>query len=95
MSMVDIVGFAGAILSTGAFLPQAIHVIRSGDTRAISLLMYTMAMFGSAAWATYGLFNMQWPIIIANMVAFCFIAVIFVMKLRDVMRGLTKAKPAE
>ena len=95
MGMVEIIGFAAAILSTGAFLPQAIHVIRSGDTRAISLLMYSMAMAGAALWAAYGVYNMQWPIIIANVVAFCFISVIFVMKLRDVMRGRTETRPAE
>lgn len=95
MDTVEIFGFAAAILSTGAFLPQAIHVIRSGDTRAISLLMYSMAMAGAALWATYGFYNMQWPIIIANLVAFCFISVIFVMKLRDVVKGGAAAKPAE
>ena len=95
MDTVEIIGFAAAILSTGAFLPQAIHVIRSGDTRAISLLMYSMAMVGAALWATYGVYNMQWPIIIANVVAFCFISVIFIMKMRDVLKGRTAPKPAE
>lgn len=95
MDTVEIIGFAAAILSTGAFLPQAVHVIRSGDTQAISLLMYSMAMVGAALWATYGVYNMQWPIIIANVVAFCFISVIFVMKLRDVLRRKPVAGAAE
>jgi MtN3 and saliva related transmembrane protein len=99
MDTVEIIGFAAATLSTGAFLPQAIHVIRSRDTRAISLLMYSMATVGAALWAAYGVFNLQWPIIIANVVAFCFISVILVMKLRDVMKGRLAApedaKPAE
>jgi MtN3 and saliva related transmembrane protein len=92
MGIIDIVGFAAAVLSTGAFLPQAIHVIRSRDTRAISLLMYSMAMVGAALWASYGFMNMQWPIIIANVVAFVFISTIFVMKVRDLMKGRVAAK---
>ena len=95
MDTIEIIGFAAAILSTGAFLPQAIHVIRSRDTRAISLLKYSMATVGAGLWATYGVYNMQWPIIIANAVAFCFISVILFMKLRDVLKGRTAAKAAE
>jgi len=95
MTLVEIIGTIAAVLSTGAFLPQAIHVIRSRDTRAISLMMYACAMSGASLWLTYGLMTMQWPIIIANGVAFVFVTAIFAMKLRDVLVAQKAPRPAE
>lgn len=36
----DVLGFIAATLTTVAFLPQALKIIRTRDTRAISLSMY-------------------------------------------------------
>ncbi len=92
MNITEIIGMTAAVLSTGAFLPQALHVLRTRDTRAISLLMYTMALLGAALWAAYGFINMQMPIILANVVALVLIAAIFALKVRDVLKGRTAAK---
>jgi MtN3 and saliva related transmembrane protein len=46
MSPADIIGSVAAILTTSSFLPQAAHVLRTRDTRAISLTMYAMFTVG-------------------------------------------------
>ena len=40
------IGTIAACLTTGAFLPQAIKVIKTKDTAGISLMMYIMNVIG-------------------------------------------------
>jgi len=85
MDFSDIVGAAAAVLTTASFLPQAIHVLRTRDTRAISLTMYAMFTVGISLWGVYGLMTSQWSIILANGVTLLLAALILVMKVRDVL----------
>jgi MtN3 and saliva related transmembrane protein len=85
MSPADIIGSAAAILTTSSFLPQTAHVLRTRDTRAISLTMYAMFTVGITLWGIYGLMTLQWSIIIANGITLCLAALILIMKVRDVL----------
>ena len=62
----EVIGSAAAILTTASFFPQAFHVLRTRDTQAISLAMYTLFTAGIALWGVYGLMTGQLPIIISN-----------------------------
>ena len=48
MSIEILVSSAAATLTTAAFVPQALHIIRYKETRAISLFMYVSA--SPSAW---------------------------------------------
>ncbi len=85
MSPADIIGSVAAVLTTSSFLPQAAHVLRTRDTRAISLTMYAMFTVGITLWGIYGLMTLQWSIIIANGITLCLAALILIMKVRDVL----------
>lgn len=85
MTVADWAATIAAVLTTMSFLPQALHVIRTRDTRAISLLMYAMFASGVLFWAAYGVLVMQWAIIIANGVTLVLAGLILVLKVRDVM----------
>ena len=85
MNSADIIGSVAAILTTSSFLPQAAHVLRTRDTRAISLTMYAMFTVGITLWGIFGLMTLQWSIIIANGITLCLAALILVMKVRDVL----------
>jgi MtN3 and saliva related transmembrane protein len=95
MGLADIIGAAAAIITTFAFLPQAIRVIRTRDTRAISLATYALFTTGVALWGTYGLMTLQWPIIAANGFTLILAAIILAMKARDVLASRKPARPAE
>jgi MtN3 and saliva related transmembrane protein len=71
-----------AALTTAAFVPQAMHVIRHKDTRAISLLMYVVFATGVAFWMLFGVLIGNWPMIIANAVTLGLSITILVMKIR-------------
>lgn len=66
MTTEEVIGAIAAILTTSSFLPQAIKVVRTRDTEAISLIMYVLFTAGVALWGVYGLLTWQWSIIIAN-----------------------------
>lgn len=61
-------GYLAAALTTLSFFPQALKVLRSGDTGGISLRMYGLFTLGIALWATYGLLTADGPLIAANLI---------------------------
>ena len=65
---VRLLGYGAASLTTLSFFPQALKVLRSGDTRGISLRMYGMFTLGIALWGLYGLLTGDGPLILANAV---------------------------
>jgi len=83
----ELIGAAAACLTTISFCPQAIRVIRTGDTRAISLSMYALFTSGVALWGIYGVMTMQWSIIVANSVTIAIASLILGLKIRDVLRA--------
>lgn len=91
MNLVDSLGAVAAVLTTGSFLPQAVRVVRTGDTQAISLAMYAMFTVGVACWGAYGLLTQQSSIVAANAVTLCLAAIILAMKLKAIVRAKTSS----
>jgi MtN3 and saliva related transmembrane protein len=79
---VEAIGSAAAILTTLCWLPQALHVIRCRDTRAISFGSYLTFAIGVALWLLYGILLGKMPLIAANTVTLSLLVVILAMKLR-------------
>jgi MtN3 and saliva related transmembrane protein len=71
-----------ATLTTAAFVPQAMHIIRSKETKAISLLMYVVFATGVAFWLLFGVLICNWPIIVSNLITLVLTLGIVGMKLR-------------
>ena len=78
----NLIGYCAAMLTTGAFVPQAVKTIRSRDTHAISFWMYVVLTIGVAMWFVYGLTLGSWPVILSNAVTFALAATILGMKVR-------------
>lgn len=76
------IGYVAAILTTLSFVPQAIKIIRSKDTRGISLGMYAVFTVGVAFWLAYGVVLGSWPMILSNIVTFALAMTILGLKLR-------------
>lgn len=87
MQAIDVLGFAAAFCTTISFLPQAIKVLKSGDTTALSLMMYSIFTVGVALWLCYGIFREDPAIIVANLVTIALALCILLTKIRnDVLR---------
>jgi MtN3 and saliva related transmembrane protein len=80
--METFVSALAATLTTVAFVPQAIHIIRFKETRAISLQMYVVFASGVAFWLVFGVMIWNWPIMAANAITLALALTIIRMKLR-------------
>jgi MtN3 and saliva related transmembrane protein len=81
--MTDWIGYAAAVLATSSFLPQVLKIIRSGQTKDISLTMYLLFCSGVALWLAYGFMLHLTPVIVANLVTLALSGAILFMKLKN------------
>ncbi|MGO9006077.1 MAG: SemiSWEET transporter [Beijerinckiaceae bacterium] len=79
--LADTIGMAAATLTTLCWLPQAIRILRTRDTHAISLTTQTAFAGGIALWLVYGLLIGSWPVIIANALTLVLVGAILVLKI--------------
>ncbi|MDH5367484.1 MAG: SemiSWEET transporter [Cyclobacteriaceae bacterium] len=82
MGIYTIVGLTAAAFTTFSFLPQAIKVIKTKQTKDLSLVMYSVLTIGLFLWLTYGILVKDIPVIIANLITFIFAAIILIMKIK-------------
>lgn len=76
------IGGAGAVLTTICWLPQAVRLVRTNETHAISLATNLIIATGILLWLIYGIAIGNWPLIAANAISMMFTLVIIAMKLR-------------
>jgi MtN3 and saliva related transmembrane protein len=81
-SLTDIIGAAGAVLTTLCWLPQALKVLREKDTRALSLSANAAFTLGMVLWLAYGLALGDWPLIGSSGVTLALMMPILGLKLR-------------
>jgi len=81
MNIVTLIGAAAAILSTTSFMPQAVKIIRTRDTSAISTGMYIVTVLGFVSWTAYGVLSKAWPVTASNGICLVLSAFILTMKL--------------
>jgi len=78
MNFFTFIGLAAAVCTTISFLPQAIKVIKTRDTKSLSLPMYIIFTIGVLLWLLYGLLVRDIPVIAANTITSVFSAIILV-----------------
>lgn len=76
-----LIGLIAGILTTLAFLPQALKVWRTRQTRDLSLAMMLIFNSGVVLWLLYGVLIGAWPVIIANVATLALSGWILAMKL--------------
>ena len=86
MAVNEIIGLIAACLTTSAMAPQAIKIIRTGDTQALSLSMYLCSTCGVLLWLIYGVSINDTALILANSLSFILAATILVLKVRALMQ---------
>ncbi|MFP4001757.1 MAG: SemiSWEET transporter [Candidatus Natronoplasma sp.] len=78
MNYFTLIGLTAATCTTVSFLPQAIKVIKTRDTRSLSLPMYVIFTTGVLLWLTYGISIRDIPVIAANSVTSLFSSIILI-----------------
>lgn len=82
MIWITIVGIIAAIITTIAFLPQAIKTIKTKQTKALSLGMLSVQATGNFMWLLYGFLVYDIPIIFANIITGSLVIVILFYKIK-------------
>jgi MtN3 and saliva related transmembrane protein len=80
--MIEWIGAGAAVLTTSAFLPQAVRTIRTLQTRDISLWTQWLLFLGNLLWLGYGVYLGSMPLILANCVSIPLIGIVLALKLR-------------
>ena len=78
----ELIGIIAGMITTIAFLPQAIKIWRSKSTKDVSLAMFVCFCTGVVLWVIYGFMLGALPVILANVVTLCIAATILVFKIR-------------
>jgi MtN3 and saliva related transmembrane protein len=89
LSLDHYIGFIAAFCTTMAFLPQLIKVLKTNDTKSLSLGMYSVFVFGVLLWLLYGIAKLDWPIIVANAFTLLFASIILIAKVRNMNNDKT------
>ncbi len=82
MDFVTIIGFMAATCTTISFVPQVIHIIKTQDTKGISLSMYSIFTIGITCWLVYGCYLESLPIILANSITLLLALTILILKIK-------------
>ena len=81
IEIISVIGGIAAAASTSSFAPQAWKIIKTRETKGISVVMYGITVIGFALWFAYGVMLGQWPLIFTNGVCLLLSAFIFAMKI--------------
>jgi MtN3 and saliva related transmembrane protein len=82
MALLDYSGYAAAVCTTSAYVPQVLRVWRTRSTKDISLKMFLVLVTGLSLWLTYGLWRGEMPLIIANGITLILASTILYFKIR-------------
>ena len=78
----EYLGYAAGLLTTLAFLPQAYQMIRTKQSRDVSMTWAITTTLGVFLWFCYGLTKKSIPMISANGITLILLVVILVVKVR-------------
>jgi MtN3 and saliva related transmembrane protein len=76
----NFIGYAAAILTTVAFVPQALKSWQTRDLSGVSLPIYSLFTVGMVMWLVYGVMLDSWPIIIANAITIVLASMVLALK---------------
>jgi MtN3 and saliva related transmembrane protein len=83
MNLINIIGILAAFCTTFAFVPQVIQILKTRDTKGISLGMYIIFVLGIAFWLAYGIFLQDVPLITANTVTLLLAGTVLAFKIKN------------
>ncbi|NDO81379.1 hypothetical protein CJP72_11570 [Citrobacter sp. NCU1] len=83
MDYINIIGFIGGGCTTISFIPQVALVLKTKSTKDISLMMYSVFVFGISLWLLYGILSGALPVIIPNLITLVLAGSILFMKIKN------------
>lgn len=88
MEWITHIGFVAAFCTSVSFAPQAYKIIKTKDTKGISIYMYSLFVTGVSLWLIYGILINDLPMTVANVVTLTLSSFILIIKIRNRKREL-------
>lgn len=82
-----IIGYLAGFCTAMAQFPQALKVIKTGDTQSISVGMYSIMTFGILLWFAYGVALRNLPMILANGVCLIPSFYVLLITIRNIIKN--------
>lgn len=82
VQLANVFGFLAAGIGIVMFMPQAISVYKTKNTKSLSLFSFTLFTLASLLWTIYGVLLIALPIIIVNVVLLLLNSFIVIMKIK-------------
>lgn len=79
---VQVLGLIAGALVAFASLPQFLQIVKTKQTKDISLQMYVLLNVGGVLWVIYGLLTQQLAVIVTNLVFELLNLIILILKLK-------------
>ncbi|MGG5808330.1 SemiSWEET family sugar transporter [Falsiroseomonas sp. CW058] len=78
----ELIGLAAGLLTTSAFVPQALRTWRTGSARDFSLGLLVLLVAGNSLWMAYGALKGSAGLVAANLVTVPLTVYLLSVKLR-------------
>ena len=82
INYIAIIGLIAGTLTTLSFLPQVTKIIKTKETKDLSLAMYVVLATGMFLWIVYGIFIGSLPVVLANLISFILAMTVLIFKIR-------------
>jgi len=76
----DAIGLVAALLTTVAYVPQVVRIVKTRSAHDISWWMFGIMSVGASLWLWYGLRLPALPVVAANVVTLALLALILFLK---------------
>ena len=86
----DIIGITAGLMLAISNIPQLIKIIKTHETKSISLIMYIIYITGIVLWLVYGIVLKSLSVIIANGLGLCTAFPVLTFKLINVIKNKEK-----
>lgn len=83
---INILSWIGAILTSIVLIPQSYKIIRTRDTKSLSLYMYIIFVLSAITWITFAVLSNQPAIITTNTIVLFFALIILTLKITNILK---------
>lgn len=90
-TIINVLSWIGATLTSIVLIPQSYKIIRTRDTRSLSLYMYIIFILSAITWITFAILSKQPAIITTNSIVLFFATIILILKIINIIKK--KEKP--
>ena len=77
----EIIGYAGAVISSVSFMPQVIKIWKTKSAHDLSMITLFLLSTNAALWSVYGIMKEATPLWITNVLMLAMVVIMIIFKM--------------